>query len=120
VSRSDNETIKRSLHRLESLIRAALESDDTREITVHAGYAQSAAIGLKEYLERRLDQGAYDGSRVQAVREGVGALSQAATTAEKIGLGTDPSSMHRRVVDFEADLDTAILRVREALDLSEP
>jgi hypothetical protein len=114
----DNQKVERSLEQMRSLIDSALAAHDTRDAVRFASEAQAAAAGLKHYLDRGLDSDAYADIDSRAVRRGADDLSVAITTAEKVGLSIDPESAHRRVTDFKADLDSAMLRIRQALGLS--
>jgi hypothetical protein len=115
MNEADAQVVEQRLHRLGKLIESALEAETTRDITTYAGYAQAAAVELQEFLRARIDDGAFEDHRIPAVQSGADLLSQAAETAQKVGLGTDAPSMHQRVLDFKADLDRAISQVQRAM-----
>jgi hypothetical protein len=114
----DNQlTVEHRLSTIEGFIDSALDAKTTRDMTTSAGYAQAAAVERKEYLEARLDARAYEDRRVPAIRAAIGGLSGAVDSAQKVVLGTDPPSMHARVVDFKSALDAALAQLREALSI---
>jgi hypothetical protein len=107
--------VERRVSTLEGLIDSALNAKTTREMTTSTGYAQAAAIELKEYLQSRLDNSGFADHQSPAVQAAIDALAGTWESAEKVGLGTDPTSMHERVLDFKTDLERALAQVREAL-----
>lgn len=98
-----------------SLIDESLAAKNTSEMATLAGYAQAAAVELKDFLQDALDAGTLADGRHEALESAIGALSQAAIEAEKVAFGTDLTSMRGRVQDFKVAAVDANRRLHEAL-----
>jgi hypothetical protein len=102
---------------MQTFVDRALRAENTRDTATFAGYAQAAAVELKDFLQDGLDSNSLVNVDRGEVVHAIGAISQAVIDAEKVALGTDLSSMRQRVEDFKRALDEASGRVREALRL---